>query len=57
MTLFLTAPGGYMAKKTARKKAARKAKLKRGRQQQRQDPKLAKLRKNKKRMLRKKMRG
>lgn len=45
-----------MAQKTAKKKAMRRAKLKRGRQQQRQNPKLARLRKNKRRMRIKKMR-
>ena len=44
-------------RKTAKNKAKRKAKLKRGRQQQRQDPKLARLRKNKRRMRVQKMRG
>ena len=47
---------GKTGKKTARKKAARKAKLRRGRQQQRQNPKIARLRKNKKRMRNRKMR-
>jgi len=42
-------------KKTNRLKAARKAKLKRGRQQQTQNPKIAARRKSRKRMLVKKM--
>lgn len=36
-----------MSKRCARKNAKRKAKIKRSRQQQRQDPKLGRLRKNK----------
>jgi hypothetical protein len=42
--------GGFMAKKTARKKAQRKAKIRSGRQQQRQNPKIAARRKAKKAM-------
>jgi hypothetical protein len=43
-------------RKTARKKAQRKAKLRRGRQQQRQDPKLAAIRKKRYRMRHTKLR-
>ncbi len=45
-----------MAGKTAKKKAMRKAKIKRGRQQQRQNPKLARRRRAKRLMRVKKMR-
>ncbi len=47
---------GFMAKKTAKLKAKRKAKLRRGRQQQRQNKRIAALRKLKKRMRNKKLR-
>jgi hypothetical protein len=43
------------SKKTAKRKAARKAKLRRGRQQQWQNPRIAKLRKAKYKMRHKKL--
>lgn len=47
---------GKKPRKTARKKAQRKAKLRRGRQQQRQDPAIARRRRAKRLMRVKKMR-